>query len=206
VGYSGSGSAPASPAKTGVYGEATQDAGSRGVSGFTLAGQGVHGNATTGQGVAGAATTGQGVLGTATTGQGVKGSATTGDAVLGQSASGKSVHGLATTGQGVFGEATTGTGVKGVATTGYALDVAGRARFSRAGVVAIAVNKTYVDVTVPGGLGGTPLVFAVLQVARTGVWVIAARPNWPTTGKIRIYLNKVASTSGTTAVAWFVAG
>jgi hypothetical protein len=196
VGYSGTGSAPAGPAKTGVYGEATQDAGSRGVSGFTLAGQGVHGDATTGQGVAGAATTGQGV----------KGTATTGDAVLGQSTSGKSVRGIATTGQGVAGEATSGIGVKAVATTGLALDVAGKAHFSRSGKATIAANKTYVDVTVPGGLTGTPLVFAMLQYARTGVWVTAARPNWPSTGLIRIQLNKVASTTATTAVAWFVAG
>jgi hypothetical protein len=176
VGYSGAGSAPAGPAKTGVYGEATQDSGSRGVSGFTLAGQGVRGDATTGQGVAGVATTGQGVKGNATSGQGV------------------------------VGQATSGAGVKAVASTGYALDVAGRARFSRSGTVSIAANATTVDITVPGGLAGTPLVFAVLQVAHTGVWVTAARPNWPTTGKIRIYLNKVASTSASTPVAWFVAG
>jgi hypothetical protein len=176
VGYSGAGSAPAGPAKTGVYGEATQDSGSRGVSGFTLAGQGVRGDATTGQAVAGVATTGQGVKGTATSGQGV------------------------------VGQATAGVGVKAVASTGYALDVAGRARFSRSGTVSIPANATSLDVTVPGGLAGTPLVFAVLQVARTGVWVTAARPNWPTTGKIRIYLNKVASTSASTPVAWFVTG
>lgn len=196
VGYSGSGSAPAGPAKTGVYGEATQDSGSRGVSGFTLAGQGVHGDATTGQGVVGAATTGEGV----------KGTATTGDGVLGQSTSGRSVHGVATSGQGVVGEATTGSGVRAVATTGYALDVAGRANFSRSGKVSIAANKTSVDVTVPGGLSGTPLVFAVIQYYRGGVWVISARPNWPSTGKIRIYLNKAASTTSTTPIAWFVAG
>lgn len=196
VGYSGNGSAPSGPAKTGVYGEATQDAGSRGLSGFTLAGQGVHGDATSGQGVAGAATTGQGV----------KGSATTGDGVLGQSTSGKSVHGVSTTGQAVAGEATTGIGVRAVATTGYALDVAGRARFSRSGSVSIGANKTSVDVTVPGGLSGTPLVFAVIQYGRVGVWVTGARPNWPSAGKIRIYLNKVASTTTTTPIGWFVTG
>jgi hypothetical protein len=196
VGYSGTGSAPAGPAKTGVYGEATQDAGSRGVSGFTLAGQGVHGDATSGQGVAGAATTGQGV----------KGTATTGDAVLGQSTSGKSVHGIATTGQGVSGEATTGTGVKAVAMTGLALDVTGRAFFSRSGRSAVAANRTYVDVTVPGGLSASAIVFATLQYSVSGVWVTAARPNYPTSGKVRISLSKVASTTTTIAVAWFVVG
>jgi hypothetical protein len=196
VGYSGGGTAPAGPAKTGVYGEATQDAVSRGVSGFTLAGQGVRGDATTGQGV----------LGVATTGQGVKGTATTGDAVLGQSTSGKSVHGVATTGQAIAGEATTGYGVRAVATTGLALDVAGRARFSRSGRVSVPVNRSYVDVTVPGGLASTAMVFALLQYPRSGVYVTSARPNYPSTGKVRIYLSKVASTTATTPLAWFALG
>lgn len=186
VGYSGSGSAPAGPAKTGVYGEATQDTTSRGVSGFTLAGQGVRGDATAGQGVAGVATTG--------------------DGVLGQAVGGRGVRGVATTGQGVAGEATTGIGVKAVATTGVALDVAGRAMFSRSGKASIPINKDYVDITVPGGLTGSPLVYATIQYKRTGVWIIGARPNWPSAGKIRIYTNKVASTTVTTPVAWFVLG
>ena len=186
VGYSGSGSAPAGPAKTGVYGEATQDAAARGVSGFSLAGQGVHGDATTGSGVAGVAITGDGVLGQVTTGRGV--------------------HGVATGGQGVAGEATTGIGVRAAATTGTALNVSGKAVFNRAGKVSLLANHTSVDVTVPGGLAGTPLVFALLQYGRTGVWVIAARPNWPSAGLIRIYVNKIASTTASTAVAWFVLG
>lgn len=53
-GYSGNrdapAAAPASPAKTGVYGYAVQDAGARGVYGRTAAGQGVRGYATTGTG------------------------------------------------------------------------------------------------------------------------------------------------------------
>jgi hypothetical protein len=32
------------------------------------------------------------------------------------------------------------------------------------------------------------------------------RPNYPATGKFRIYLNKVASASEQTALAWFVLG
>lgn len=67
-GYSGASSIPASPAKTGVYGYAAQDANARGVHGQTTAGYGLNGVATTGQGVHGEATTGYGVRGYATTG------------------------------------------------------------------------------------------------------------------------------------------
>jgi hypothetical protein len=49
---------PAPPAKTGVYGRATQDAGSRGVHGYSTAGRGVFGQSTSGQGVRGYATSG----------------------------------------------------------------------------------------------------------------------------------------------------
>lgn len=230
VGYSGSGAAaPAGPAKTGVYGEATQDAASRGVSGFSLAGQGVRGEATTGQGVAGLATTGQGVRGEATTGNGVLGVATTGQGVRGEASTGYAVRGDAGTGIGVFGqsygsagargvmgktdtgqavraEAATGIGVQAVATTGIALAVSGRATFSRSGRVNVPANRAYVDVTVPGGLSSAANVLATLQLIRTGVWVSAARPNYPSAGVVRIYLNKVAHATATTPLAWFVLG
>jgi hypothetical protein len=39
-----------------------------------------------------------------------------------------------------------------------------------------------------------------------GVYVAAVRPNYPVTGKARIYLNKVASTTASTAVGWLVVG
>jgi hypothetical protein len=194
VGYSGAGTAPAGPAKTGVYGEATQDTASRGVSGFSLAGQGVRGEATTGQGVQGVATTGQAVRGDATGGTSVHGQATTG----------KGVRGVATTGAGVAGEATTGVGVRATATTGVALAVAGRATFSRSGKVTVPVGVTSIDITVAGGLASTAIAFATLQYLRTGVYVVGARPNWPSAGKLRIYLNKALATS--TPVAWFVIG
>jgi hypothetical protein len=214
VGYSGSGSAPAGPSKTGVYGEASQDTTSRGVSGFSLSGQGVRGEATTGQGVQGIATTGQavrgdttggtGVHGQATTGKAVRGVATTGDGVTGETTSGKAVRGVATAGDGVAGQATTGVGVRATATTGVALAVAGRATFSRSGKVTIPVGVKYIDVTVPGGLASTAMAFATLQYLRSGVYVMGARPNWPSSGKLRIYISKALSTA--TPVAWFVVG
>jgi hypothetical protein len=67
-GYSGPGSPPAAPTKTGVYGYAAQDANARGVTGQTTAGRGINGLATTGRGVHGQATSGTGVYATATTG------------------------------------------------------------------------------------------------------------------------------------------
>ena len=194
VGYSGGGSAPAGPGKTGVYGEATQDTASRGVSGFSLAGQGVRGEATTGQGVQGIATTGQAVRGDTTGGTGVHGQAT----------SGKGVRGVATGGDGVAGEATSGVGVRATATTGVALAVSGRATFSRSGKVTVPVGVTSIDVTVAGGLTSSAIAFATLQYLRTGVYVVGARPNWPSAGKLRIYLNKSLATA--TPVAWFVIG
>jgi hypothetical protein len=57
-GYSGAGAAPATPAKTGVYGSATQDANARGVTGQSTAGRGINGIAPTGVALYGLATTG----------------------------------------------------------------------------------------------------------------------------------------------------
>jgi hypothetical protein len=84
--------------------------------------------------------------------------------------------------------------------------VVGRAVFTRSGRAGIPKGKTYVDVTVPGGLGSTANVLATLQVYRVGVYVAACRRDYPSADKVRIYLNKVASNSLTTAVAWFVFG
>jgi hypothetical protein len=259
----------AGPAKTGVYGEATQDANSRGVFGKSSAGQGVRGEAAFGIGVVGEGGTGGGGIGVqghgnlgvlgngfasapppaVPTGSGVHGwggvgvygsslqgtglfgrsgqvavpsgnatvRAITGvygfcahDAsatgVAGETTVGVGTHGIATTGQGVRGEATTGVGVKAIATTGVALEVAGRAVFSRSGRVSVPANATYVDVTVPGGLSSTANVLATLQYKRGSVHVLAARPNYPSSGKVRIYLSAVASTTAATPLAWFVLG
>jgi hypothetical protein len=216
VGYSGAGRAPAGPGKTGVYGEATQDTASRGVSGFSLAGQGVRGEATTGQGVQGTATTGHGVHGDATAGgagvvgysgalpaptppvkTGVYGEAS-------QDSTARGVSGKTTVGQAVRADATSGIAVRAVATTGYALFASGRVKMDRSGLANIPANQTYVDVTVPGGTSASALAFANLQIKRTGVYVVAARPAYPSATQMRIYLNKVASTTATTPVAWMV--
>jgi len=54
------------------------------------------------------------------------------------------------------------------------------------------------------GLSSSSLCFANLMTYRAGYCVAAVRPNYPSTGKLRIYLNK-ALTSATYA-AYFVVG
>ena len=88
---------------------------------------------------------------------------------------------------------------------GTALQVAGRATFSRSGRATVLKGKSYVDIVVAGGLTSHSMVHATLQVYRTGVAVAAARINYPSAGKARIYLTKVASTTASTSVGWFVA-
>jgi hypothetical protein len=109
-------------------------------------------------------------------------------------------------GIGVSGTAKTGIGVKAVSPSGIALDVVGKARFSRSGRATVASGRSYVDVDLRanGGLAGSPLLFATLQSYRTGVFVAATRKNYPSTGKFRIYLNKTVTAS--TYVAWLVVG
>jgi hypothetical protein len=156
------------------------------------------------KGAGGGASTG--VEGRSDSGAGVHGAATSGPGVFGESTNGNGVHGTATVGQGLHGEATTGVGVYAAATSGLALSVTGRAQFSRSGRVFLAAGASTVDITVPGGSLGSANVLAMLQAERSGAWVIAARPNFPTTGQVRIYLNKAASQSQATPLAWFVFG
>jgi hypothetical protein len=150
---------------------------------------------------------GTGVLGISTDGIGVEGSSQRGSAVLGVSETGTGVTGHVTlSGVGVHGHSFSdgGTGVLASAEAGTALRVSGRARFSRSGRVSIPAGKSVVDVDLAplGGLSGTPLCFANLTSHRPGTWVVAVRPNDPSTGKLRIYLNR-AVTSATFAV-WLV--
>jgi hypothetical protein len=87
-----------------------------------------------------------------------------------------------------------------------ALRVQGKAAFSRSGRATVPAGKLTVDVTVPGGLDGSPNILATLQLLRPGVYVAAVRPNFPSAGIARVYLNKVASPTAVTPVAWFVIG
>ena len=117
--------------------------------------------------------------------------------VLGESQSGAGV--------GVKGTALAGTAGLFTATTGTALQTTGKVKLNRSGRATIGAGKYYVDVAVAGGLAGSPLCFANLQTNRTGVYVQSVVPTG-STGKIRIRLNKVASASSSTYVAWVVLG
>ena len=112
---------------------------------------------------------------------------------------------LSGAGIGVKGTAVAGTAGLFTATTGIALQATGKVKFNRSGRATIGAGKSYVDVTVAGGLAGTPLCFANLQTNRTGVYVQSVVPT-ASTGKIRIRLNKVASASSSTYVSWAVLG
>jgi hypothetical protein len=100
----------------------------------------------------------------------------------------------------------TGIGVRAAnsSTSGTALQVEGTARFSRSGRTKVLAGHSSIDITVPGGLAGVPLIFANLMIYRTGVAVAAIRPNWPSAGKARIYLTKSVATAA--YVSWLVVG
>ena len=57
----------------------------------------------------------------------------------------------------------------------------------------------------PGGLSASKSsVVATIQTYRPGVAIAGVRLNYPSTGKARIYLTKVASATATTPVGWLV--
>lgn len=92
---------------------------------------------------------------------------------------------------------------------GTALTVDGKARFSRSGRATVRAGRSSVDIYVgPGpeapfyGLEGTPLCFANLMTYRAGVFVTTVRPNYPSNGTIRIYLNRTVSANS--FVSWFI--
>jgi hypothetical protein len=125
------------------------------------------------------------------------------------------VHGksLTVVGDGVFGESTgQGVGVRGTSITGVgvhasvddeagiALQVQGRATFSRSGRAVIPAHTT--TVTVPGvTLTAQSLVLATVQQVAGGAAVRAAVPD-VTGGSIQILLQKAVSVA--TVVGWFV--
>jgi hypothetical protein len=183
----------------GVFGRSNSTAGT-GVAGVDYAtsgaNTGVYGEARGGNGSSGV----HGVYnGGSSLGIGVFGVGTTigSFGVVGSSGSGVAVQ----------GQTATGVGLRGYSSgSGPALRVDGRATFSRSGRASVAANKSHVDVTPSGGLASSANVLATLQRKRSGVYVAAVRINYPTAGKARIYLNKVASTTKSTPVAWFVLG
>ncbi|MEI7745440.1 MAG: hypothetical protein WCK58_17015, partial [Chloroflexota bacterium] len=108
------------------------------------------------------------------------------------------VLGRSTVGKGVRGEATTGIGGSFAATTGFALDVTGKARFSRSKKASIAAGKASLTVSL-SGVTTASLIIAVLQTNRAGSYVQAAVP---ATGSFTIHLNKAVTAA--TSVAYLV--
>lgn len=202
----GSGVSGSSTTGVGVLGSST---GGDGIQGYSAIGSGVYGSSDDGAGVYGksAGPSQAGVYGMASgVGIGVEGVAT--DSIFRPSPTRTGVFGYSdtdVTAVGVRGESPNGTGILAKTESGTAIDIAGRARFSRSGRATVPKNRNYVDITVPGGFGSHSVIHATIQTYRSGVAVAAARKDYPSAGKARIYLTKVASTSGNTYVGWLVA-
>ena len=206
-----------SPAGTAIYATSTSGVAVMGVTQTGLAAvvgsafgdsTGVSGESVSGTGVVGLSGTGfppapapnVGVFGYCATDATSRG-------VMGKTTGGQAVRGEATTGIGVRGYATQPTGIAGLFTAaGVALKVEGRATFTRSGRVNVPANASSVDIAVAGGIAATAFVVATLQTHVAGVAIEGVRLNYPSTGKARIYLSKVASTTTTTPVGWLAIG
>ena len=153
-----------------------------------------------------------GLLGRTDVGAGVEGQSDTGEGVYGHNTgasgigvhgktngSGSGVYGEATgPGAGVFGDAPNGTGVLARSTSGVALNVIGKAKFSRSGVVTFAAGTSSKTVTL-AGVTTASMILATAQQNTTRL-VKAAVPG---TGSFTIKLNGAAPTGGL-KVAYFV--
>jgi len=125
--------------------------------------------------------------------------------VMGESSN---LHGVGVVGvnsvagtQGMFGHHSAGVvALAPVVADRVALEVLGRARFTRSGTLSIAARTSSISTAMPA-LTATSMVLATLQTNRAGVYIQAAVAN-PATNKITIYLNKKVTAA--TKVAYFV--
>lgn len=146
-----------------------------------------------------------GVWGDTANGYGVFGTGFTGVYGIGQIGV---VGDVGATGTGVYGFAGTGllptppAGVAVQATAGtpaqVALNVTGKAKFSRSGRIAIARGRSARKITM-AGVTSSSYIIATLQTRRAGVYVHAVVP---AAGSFTIYLNKVVT--GATVVGFLV--
>jgi hypothetical protein len=127
-------------------------------------------------------------------------SGSTGVGVYGKTGGvGSAVYGEATAnGAGVFGDTTDGVGVQARSTNGTALNVLGKAKFSRSGVVTVAEGTSSKMVTL-AGVTTASMVLATAQQAKAA-HVKAAIPG---SGTFTIRLTAKAPTGGL-KVAYFV--
>ena len=210
------------------FSEALIGGGGPAVLGFRDAGPGVEGRSPTGTGVLGDSSLGMGVVGEADKLAGVSGTGgaegvvgTYGPASPGShclprqfplACSG--VLGIAPSdGDGVRGTSVNGIGVRALASgsggtgvlassgsDGTALQVDGKAKFSRSGSVTIPAGSS--SLTRTGiALDSQSLVLATLQQNRSGLWIQSAVPN-ASGGSFTVFLNHATNTD--TVVAWFV--
>ena len=216
-GFSDHGSAIVGSSTSG-QGVRGQSASGNGVSGFSNTGGGVYGNSSSSDGVRGISTTGYGVLGVSTTNIGVYGGSSSNTAVFGESSAGNGVsgrsddgigvrgsssnnigvYGASLTATGVSGRSQAGTGVRAETVSGTALDVQGKAHFSRSGRKTILAGHSTVTVYL-GGTTTSSKVFAVLASNRASRYVRAVVP---ASGSFKVYLN--ASVGSNSAIAWSV--
>ena len=213
----------------GIWGETLT--GGDGVTGRSVRGNGVKGTSDSGIGVQGRSNTEKGVYGYSNSGPAVYGYSGANHALWGYSdaadgfgmfGQAKQERGVGVVGQnlavstigllgapkkGVEGRAPNAIGFVGVEASApeaaTALNVIGKAAFSRSGKASVPAGRSFVLVTVPGELTAASLVLATPMLNRAGVYVQSAVPN-PATGQIRINLNKVASSSSSTPIAWMV--
>jgi hypothetical protein len=103
-------------------------------------------------------------------------------------------------GTGVEGTSSSGVGVLASSTQGVALQVTGKAVFSRSGLAVVPAGTNRVIVT-GVALTSTSLILALVQQSAGSAFVRAAVPA-PASSSLTILLNKSPSVNVT--VAWFV--
>jgi hypothetical protein len=180
-GISGPGIPPPAEPETGVHGTADESTASNGVKGGSADGVGVWGTSDTGFGVLGTGSVGLYGLG----GYGVYAEGS--DAGLFAAAEG-----------GCTTDPSTGHVSCGI---GVAIQVAGRAKFSRSGKAVFAAGTSSKKISAIAVYSDS-LVLGTLQQNRAGVYVQAIVPD-PADSSFTIYLNKAVASS--TAVGWFIA-
>jgi hypothetical protein len=201
--------------------------GVRGWALFGATGVGVHGGSVVGTAGVFGESGGVGVLGSSQS-VGVEGQGADGVRGFTGAQGGHGVLGVSqppSAGTGVFGYANTGVGVMGISSADFsigvygetlgrngagvyasapndssALEVVGKASFSRSGIVTIPAGASQITNSV-SSLTSDSLVLATLQQNRPGVWVRAAVPD-VAANSFTIFLNQAVVVA--TNVAWFL--
>jgi hypothetical protein len=187
LGTTGNPAGVAPPPEVGVYGYSDATSNSFGVVGEANSGIGVYGSGSDAAMLANGSLTGKGLYAYGKVG-------VTGDAFTDETG----VYGF--TGEDDAPDPTPGVAVEARAqsTAQLALNVVGKAKFSRGGRVAISAGASSKKVTM-GGVTTASYVLATLQTKRTGVYIASVVPS---SGYFTIYLNKAVTSS--TAVGYLV--